>query len=639
MRLRWRDEKGAALLLVLFIIVVFTMIGMAVISASIGGAVRTETKQKDVQSVHLAEKALNEAVAIVKGKLAGYETINLDQLPADLNDWLIDIENRNGEVREDYAEQYGEGEAGIVIHAFLNPEKNVDEGRPVITITSTATIKGVQRVLQQDIEINSFPDILNYAAGSEEGDFVINGSPYFLGSDNNGGNLYAGKKLLIKNQAEYYYQSDAVKKEGTTFPTLNGIAYVQSLDNIQYCDSSLTPLCDNYKSIKEFSGDVEAKEANQILRCDNMSEEECQTKLQIKNKKDFIGINMKDSFVDKLTEAIGGSKDDREKISNQFANKTAVMQYLISSGKLAKISPLKPNGSETSEQMDTYTTEMADFQSYINGVNKNGEDYHEKLEASSQGSILYRGDFHINNEDFSKLEFSTEAKEHHSDDNNNGFDDSNWFIIFGDLDISNTSRTPVKIRANLLVTGNVTIRGKVDMNATLFTLGQTVIEDATIRGLEELDSKGNPVRKELVLFSAGSILITRVNTEANGTFKRIPENGFTSAVGAIESEIQILDAFFYTDSTADLYGVGSIFWINGGFFSKGKLTINALRGNADVTSDEYIEGEGNQIGQSAIAGDRARFIISYNNSIIEDQAAALPRVNTVQLIRGKRVMP
>ncbi|TXK85384.1 hypothetical protein [Paenibacillus sp. N3.4] len=64
-----KEERGAALLLVLFIILVFAMLGLAVMSASIGGAVRSETKQKDVQSLHLADKALNEAVAMIQGML------------------------------------------------------------------------------------------------------------------------------------------------------------------------------------------------------------------------------------------------------------------------------------------------------------------------------------------------------------------------------------------------------------------------------------------------------------------------------------------------------------------------------------------------------------------------------------------
>lgn len=606
MRKLLKDEKGAALLLVLFIIIVFTMIGMAVMSASIGGAVRSQTKQKDVQSVHLAEKALNEAVAMIQGMLAGQTTINLDLLPEQLGAVILEI-NKSNEVSTDYDKQYGDKQSSVTTNATLVIQAKKP---PIINVSVESQIQGVTRKLEQDLIVNSYPDVLKYAAGSEDGNFVINGSPYFLGENSNGGGIYAGKQLLIKNEAEYFYESEAVKKEETRFPSLEGTAYVQSLSNIQYC---AVPNCTSYGPIKEISGDSDSKDAKFILG--DMSE------TQIKSNKDFIGINMEESFIDKLTEAVGGVASDREYIEANYKTPAFYSTYLIS--KVDHYSPSELTGFEDQPAIDTHDAAETNYITYVR-------------EGLGDGSVLHRGNLNLNNSGkYPNLLFTSAGKNYREDRNGDGYSQSNWFIVDGDLNITNTSLTSaIQVRANILVTGDVNIKGRVEMDATIFALGSTIIEDASIVGLNN---------KELVLMSKGSILITRVNTNGEGPypvgqgpFKDIQDE-FERAFGEnapTGGNIQRLDAFFYTDSTAELYGVGSIFWIRGGFFSKGNLTINAIRGDAKV-EDDYIHGEE---GQSLIEGERARFIISYNNDMFDDQSAALPRVKTVQLIRGKKKM-
>jgi hypothetical protein len=365
--------------------------------------------------------------------------------------------------------------------------------------------------------------------------------------------------------------------------------------------------------VQESSGDSNTKNAKTILG--DLSE------TQTKSNKDFIGINMEESFVDKLTEAIGGGSAVRDAIQNLYKLRMSdVMNYLIDSKQLAKISPLAPTGNETTQQIEAYTSELAAFKKYVN-------------EDLNQGSVLYRGDFNLNQFDYSNLLYVTGdniGKTYRKDTDKDGYSQSNWFIIDGDLKITNTNvNDPIQVRANILVTGDVHISGNVEMDSTIFAMGNTVIEDASIEGLNG---------RELVLMSKGDILITRVNTNGPESFKNIVGDqqydlAFDSddkTIGAIKR----LDAFFYTDSTAELYGVGSIFWIRGGFFSKGDLTINAVRGFAEVQNGA-IKAEENQ---ASILGKRARFIISYNNDIFDHQAAALPRVKTVQLNRGKRKM-
>lgn len=55
---RMKSEQGSALVLVMFIVLLLTILGLAVLGATIGGAQRSETRESDVQSLHLAQKDL-----------------------------------------------------------------------------------------------------------------------------------------------------------------------------------------------------------------------------------------------------------------------------------------------------------------------------------------------------------------------------------------------------------------------------------------------------------------------------------------------------------------------------------------------------------------------------------------------------
>lgn len=64
-----RSERGSALVLVMFIVLLLTILGVTVLSATIGGARRAETRENDVQSLHLAQKSIDEAIAYITANL------------------------------------------------------------------------------------------------------------------------------------------------------------------------------------------------------------------------------------------------------------------------------------------------------------------------------------------------------------------------------------------------------------------------------------------------------------------------------------------------------------------------------------------------------------------------------------------
>ena len=61
-----KNERGYTLLVVMLMITVFTILGLSILSTSIGGSKRTEIREEQVTSDLEAIRNLNEAVAFIK---------------------------------------------------------------------------------------------------------------------------------------------------------------------------------------------------------------------------------------------------------------------------------------------------------------------------------------------------------------------------------------------------------------------------------------------------------------------------------------------------------------------------------------------------------------------------------------------
>jgi hypothetical protein len=306
-----------------------------------------------------------------------------------------------------------------------------------------------------------------------------------------------------------------------------------------------------------------------------------------------------ESFLDKVEEATGltGKRSELEQaiVEGNLGNylSATALESLPSSN-----FPFpKPELEEepTDEQQEAYDVAMADYDIKV-------KEYQDGLLRDRNKSAIYNGngDLLIDGIKYKQLTFSNDAKAGTSSK-------PKWLIVNGNLEINNYSSELsnfLEIQANILVTGNVIIKGQVQFNSTMFVLGQTTVEDAVIRGLGD---------KELVLISKGNVLINRID--------------------AFRNETTQMKAFFYTDNDANLYGVGSIFWLNGGFFAKGNLTVNAVLGKVKEPFDPALGFDfENQDGDRYTLGHRFR--IDYNQEVFTHQQSSLPRVQQINVTVG-----
>lgn len=569
---RFREERGSALVLVMFIVLLLTILGLSVLTAAVGGAQRTETRKNDVQSLHLAEKTLDEAVAYITASLSKKVEASVDMSQAEVDaaikgflDGLRGINNPDNTsnpnalfASTDLLQSNGGKAVGTIID--VTEPSTTKQGQSVsytVTLTAQAEVNGVIRKLTQNVVIDTYPDFLKYTLGSEN-NLIINGSPYIEG------NIYAGNELRISDTAEYLYNGNHTF-ESKPFQ-LVGEAHIQSLNKLFYK-----------------KGNSQALQGTAVIEEGIIPSAD----VKIKNHRSFVEVNVKSSFIDKVQEAIG-SGASRQHILDSI-NGGTLAGYLTNNygatfdhpGEL----PPRPDPEDTSDAGKELITKYNDIKN--------------RLAAPAQ-SLVYKGDLTLDGTELAGINYTQKTSSDYPDARHY------WYIVDGNLTIDNYGRpTPIDICANILVTGTIEIRGNVRFDSSIYVLKEssatngpedftTVVEDASIKGLNG---------KELILISQGQILINRLAAFDN----RVPDP---------------LDAFFYTDSDAKLYGVGSIFSLSGGFFAKGDLTINAVRGTAlGGDSDINIQSNNNLI----------RFKATYNDQIFNDQQAGLPRVKAVNI--------
>ncbi|WP_217597608.1 hypothetical protein [Cohnella sp. GbtcB17] len=641
--LRLREERGSALLLVVFMVLVFTILGVAVMGATLGGAKRSETRENDVQSLHLAERALNEAAAEIALKFDKKEgAIDLEHLSSDLEEIKVKINN-------DAKTTSGlEGASGRILE-FELPSDTAQKSKPevvenvevTIKVKAEAEVNGVRRVLVQDITLDSYPEFLKYAAGSESSVY-LNGAPYIIGD------FYSGLNLRVKNQADYIYNHLASEPQQymmTQFPTLDGTVYVQNNESIKTCMS--TSYCDFLNEAEYSPIDLDkANSATQVKTAINNSIEN--VKYRDKNK--FVSINIEESFLDKLAEALGASKTDRDNypvlddLSEISKGSNKARNFIRANMKPLTTLQVKPTPPKnpTNEQYEDFLSKM---ESYLSSFSKGSQ-----LEKTK----IYDGNLTINGNELKQLRFNPDFK--NSRTKNGTYMQSNWLIVNGDLIIDNqmgasdpqTKPVPLEILGNILVNGDVVVKGRVEMDATIIALGKATIQDAEIAGLKVAGKE-----KELLLMTKGQIFINRVDS-----FNKInaPFDPDLTKDNQGSNNPPMLKAFFYTDSNlelepdAELYGVGSAFWIRGGFFAKGDLVINAVLGNTEEPAENdkslkpdemnLIPMEPRDKGSEPKENDykrlRSRFIIQYYDQIYVDQNVGLPRVKTINMRVGKK---
>lgn len=585
------NQKGSSLLLVLLVTLIFMTLGLAIISASIGGAKRTEFRKVETITLQDSIKSIDEAIARLKVYTLNFDITKTTPIEYEdrLNAFLI-------ELIDEYELDYDKPE-----DIDISEQYNVGEQMRQKLYTRVYQIRkrAGNKFVSRNVIISAAPSFLKYALGSRT-DVTLNGGTYI------DGNIYVQEDFYISNSSNYIYNGYK-NTTLTTFPTTSPTSLLVAKENMYSC--SYGTRCYQVNNSGDFIREHPLftrvnKEGPELINSFNGN-----APIYQKAHDEFIDVDIMTTFADKLFDAAGAS----------FANpaiRNKYSQYLED----------KENTDENKRLViDNILNDLKSAYNLTNNFN-NFEDL-----TKQDKSILIESPDNTNNifVDVSCINF----KGYHFKDNEclqapspntNHYLNSQWLIFDGNTNFENIGTERMNIAANILVTGDVFIRGDIAFDSTLYVLGDATIYNADISGVK--DSNNN--EKEIVMIVQGELNIARINEFTNS------------------SNDENLRGYFYTNSNAILYAVGSNINIKGGLFAKGNsnhllpntnshgLIINTFRGSA-VESPELQDRLLLTQSEDPL---NARFKVIYDKNIFIEQQQGLPLVEKLDLIADDLVI-
>lgn len=631
------NEKGYTLIVVLLACMMLSLLGITILGAAVNNVKRTEIRELDIETTTDGKVLMSEILALLQinldpnkdtniaAKNISNNMLKLSDTPPSTYDSILynniiretecffntklsyncSASDRPIKIIELNDTEYGEYLDTTNITSFRDnnytriykisiAQSSTETNNPIIT-----------RDLSQNVIISPTPSFLQYAVGSN--DLIINGSPDIIG------NVYA-PNLTLNSKAEYKVASTD-KETGEFYgPSIFGTLYTSYVDNNRSSYPSDEPFFEGI-FVEKVSEGLSGRPLIQPL------------------PNNFVDVNFDETFAIKRVEANVPIDPASACPSDDF------YKALINTDGLVETNP-----SATGSPSDLLV--IAQYDSIVRGTenpkftcSNNVYMIEESMLDTYQGytdKIIDNTDIQNTNntlfftnidKDSSGLKFDNTKTYTLNENlilkNPPPSNEKGWFVVDGDLIIEGRTVSPLEIKANILVNGNLIIKSpdgtspsnpaKVAFDATVYVNGSSTIDNVNIEGSDD---------KQLVLLGKGDLNIVRINEFDD------PLLG-NSLVTKINTPPN-LKAFFYTDNAATLYGVGSLFDIEGGLFARNKLTINAIRhiyNIKDISEAETAASTSNPDNEP-----NSRFYVEYDKKVITDQLAALPRVDRLQVI-------
>ncbi|MBL4951224.1 hypothetical protein JK635_03080 [Neobacillus sp. YIM B02564] len=682
------NQKGNALITVLLISLVFTIIGLAIISSSISGTKRTENRKTDIDVSYNAIKVVGDITTNITNKLntlslksymtrsGGQTTIDptfdpkLQELLKDSLTKITDNEKAKIECLSLVDESGASaseiiGSSGSCVNDLskfssyqINKDNDFTRVFEIVLVTKNPNKNEgkIQRTIRKRFILSPLPSFLKYAVGSygEGNDFglVLNGSPNIYG------NVYANQ-LTISENANYQLRDGSDKTSATPMPSINGDLYSST--------ANLLPIVKEKEHF--YKGEIP----------------------ELKNDSQFININFRESFDNQMNDilvegGLGLSWDgDRGAFQTDLLDRINA-QYTENNRPLSDFGIIKKDGKEAPINLPNGVTTAKD--SYIMGstppivdpisvngdlvIMSSGNDitldqqlvvkgdlYIVSYQNINLSNIYVTGDIHIVNFGGTILLNGNIVGANNIDiesSGNSGQIEVNGVVICGNkLTMGASANNDIIVNADILAGNNIMIKPidtSININKNIATAGSLTINgndelavkpiisendevifdsvvyvenEASISNVNILGTNDN--EKQLILLANGKLTITRINEFKN--FQPSKESA-KPYLPEKENTIKPLKAFFYTESNAILYGVGSLFYIDGGLFAKDRLEINAIRG--EVTDIKDLPPSLTQTDMYS------RFIVNYNSDILLQRIEALPIVDHLQIYSDELIV-
>lgn len=555
MRNLCKNEDGYVLVTVLIMFVIFSILGLSLMSYTIGSQQFSSANTDFIETKAEAEMTVQEAQAqIMKG---------IDEINDDLTETTPGLGGVISRINRVIHQVENElGEEGLIRKKILKDGQN---GVFLQRIDIEVPVEDSSKTLVRTFTVSTIADVFRYGAVTP-GNMRLNGAPFIKGD------VFVGNDLRLHNQA--YFISGYGRWANTSYPSIQGDLSVKGryespgwFWNWRLSEQDLDSYFEIKPRIVDEHPDVAALEVLDYIR-----EKRNDPMGDITSRAYPGNMNEIDGYqvIKKGYERQGKSP----KAPDQFYGDTYIRGDLKLHGSHLKVDgnlivdgnlTIEPQGNDASSLTvdgSIYVHENADLTGtvtlpedrfmYINGYPKNGNC------------------------------------------NGNNSHNNKCGVYISDL----------TFQGSLYTNHEVDIREDLNMNGTLYTrLGGRI------------ENLSNESGGTLVVVSEGELRIANNNL--------------------YNSEPKVINAFFYTNSDLDIYGVGSNLKIRGGVYGR-NVTLNAVKGS---TSDEYFAGSTNfssssdplyvEKNQDSLSPQSSRLTIEYAQELILNPPEGIPTVDKV----------
>ncbi|PLT30159.1 hypothetical protein [Peribacillus deserti] len=180
-----KNESGTALVTVMLVFLIFTVLGITLMSITIGGTKRTEVRETEITGNLESIKAVKEGTSLVQAYVDKYEAELVSK----------DVTHFNSKFKSDIIQEINGRDLPFKVNDLSETYKN-----QIGTNSFTKVLEVSSDAHRQKVYITAMPSFLKYALGSRSS-LTINGSPILEG------NLYSSGPLQISRDANYKYES------------------------------------------------------------------------------------------------------------------------------------------------------------------------------------------------------------------------------------------------------------------------------------------------------------------------------------------------------------------------------------------------------------------------------------------------
>lgn len=587
------NEKGYSLLLTMFVFILFTVLAMALLTATLTGSKRNQTSEHNIQAQELAMMGIDHLTNQINKdmkKELGENGLTQDQfksiLETTLNKYKSGVAINTGET--------GSYEAKItnIDSVKDNPLKK----RATIVSTGIADGRKKSTTTKVVFGAQSTLDTLKYTVGAYKSDKLSKkcntNSKYCVKGE---GNLFLHGGVSIKGD---------FKVDGNIITTDRGYAYLGGQQWIPSVLPTASPVEGQKASHIVLKGNVYTFDHNP----DYDKHIETTNFNQGSTDKDWVCTGPwfwpKCKYVEKTTDS-------------KYVNTTGDLSKAFF-GTLPVITQREPvrDDIKIEEMRSTFTISKneavkLDLDNLTNTKDLNYPD--KKVYASYKSCERIRRDYvctqkydgnyiFYGNNTFGNFQTDGSLTLRNSSSSFKKTVFTNGAYINGNLTVGNnnlhsydsTKYEKIQLDGPVFVNGDVHIAGvNGEFNTIMYVNGNVTIEYSVINGLNKIGS--------LIIFARGNIDIRN-----NSVNQDTPSN---------------IKGYFYSEKELEMFGVGSNIRIEGGISAR-RIVLNAIRGRASDTkfegsqevSNKYFEASSNQVNKTS------RLQIIYDPNIMNTYA-------------------